>query len=405
MDSKLHPAVTVTNIKSYVPILLESDSTNYTTWSEFFRIHCRAFLVSDHLAPRPPQPAPAASSTDKDKPPTTPDKQPTTPPPLALDSWERLDAIVLQWLYGTISQDLINTIFKPNTTAYQAWTALETLFQDNKATRALYLKQKFNNTRLENFANMAAYCQELKVLSNQLANVDAPVDDNSLVLQTLAGLTEAYESISTVLNNTKPLPSFYEVRSQLCMNETRKANQAQHSATAAATALHTSTRNTSNETHSSNHSNPQPAYSNDSTSDRNRGRGSRGRGRGRGRVSWNRNRQQTHNNYPGPYPWQYGMQQWPTPFSASWPTWASPPCPCPTSLHPSGNNNGSGLLGPKPNSAHMAYMPTDIAQAMHTMSLNPPDWNSIMDTGATGHYHQPTGPQDPDPYPSVQQQR
>ncbi|KAJ0914447.1 hypothetical protein HanPSC8_Chr06g0238671 [Helianthus annuus] len=82
-----------------------------------------------------------------------------------------------------------------------------------------------------------------------------------------------------------------------------------------------------------------------------------------------------------------------------------PPCPYPTSPHPSGNNNGSGLLGPKPNSAHMAYMPTDIAQAMHTMSLNPPDWNSIMDTGATGHYHQPTGPQDPDPYPSVQQQR
>ncbi|KAJ0510019.1 hypothetical protein HanRHA438_Chr11g0510341 [Helianthus annuus] len=69
---------------------------------------------------------------------------------------------------------------------------------------------------------MHAYCQELKVLANQLESVDAPINESDLILQTLAGLTEQYETVQTVIQNTKPLPSFLEVRSQLCMSETTK---------------------------------------------------------------------------------------------------------------------------------------------------------------------------------------
>ncbi|XP_021974465.1 uncharacterized protein LOC110869532 [Helianthus annuus] len=145
-DNKLHPAVTVTNIKAAIPIILDNEAADYNTWSELFRIHCTAYLVSDHLSKRPETTEKTSSS----------DKQPAAPP--AADSWERLDAIVLQWIYGTISPGLLKTVIKNKTTAYDAWKAIEALFQDNKATRALYLKQKFSNTRLENFSSMHAYC-------------------------------------------------------------------------------------------------------------------------------------------------------------------------------------------------------------------------------------------------------
>lgn len=71
--------------------------------------------------------------------------------------------------------------------------------------------------------------------------------------------------------------------------------------------------------------------------------------------------------------------------------WARPP--------PS--NNRPGVLGSRPQQqAYQAYtapmepslngqsgssVPTDIASAMHTMTLNPPDPSWYMDTGATSH--------------------
>ncbi|XP_022003739.1 uncharacterized protein LOC110901204 [Helianthus annuus] len=231
---------------------------------------------------------------------------------------------------------------------------------------------------------MATYCQELKVIADQLNNVEAPVDDQSLMLQTLAGLTDSYEAVATVLGNTKPLPSFNEVRSQLCMNETRKANQAITSAHSAGSALHTTARPAASQPPSPNNTSHPTDYRTDTGY--NRGR-SRGWGRGRGRPSWNRNRQPNPpaQQFSAQFPWPFGPPTWPnTPQQTTqWPTWASPPCPYPTTPQPNSNTSGQGILGPRLNAANATYTPTDIAQAMYTLSLNPPDWNSVMDTGAT----------------------
>ncbi|XP_021994272.1 uncharacterized protein LOC110890934 [Helianthus annuus] len=232
MENKLHPAVTVSNIKTAIPVTLETETGHWSTWSELFKLHCKAFQVYDHLLP------PAAdkpnTSTDKEK--STGDSSSTQ------ETWERLDSIVLQWIYGTISQDLVHTIIKPGNTAHQAWTTLENLFQDNKSARALHLRHRFTTTRLENFANISSYCQELKVLSDQLASVGHPVDNDALVLQLIAGLTEQYEGMGTVLQGQDPLPSFATARTKLCIVESRKQEQALHAAKTAGTALAASTR-------------------------------------------------------------------------------------------------------------------------------------------------------------------
>ncbi|XP_076940626.1 uncharacterized protein LOC143609876 [Bidens hawaiensis] len=156
MDGKFHPVVTVSNIKQFIPITLDNESAQYNTWSELFRVHCTAYLVDDHLKPRVVEPS--SSTGDKEKSAISTDPTP--------DQWKRLDAIVLQWIYGTISIDLLHIVMKKQTTAYGALIALENLFQDNKSLRALHLQTKLTNTRLDSFKDMAAYCQEVKVLAD-----------------------------------------------------------------------------------------------------------------------------------------------------------------------------------------------------------------------------------------------
>ena len=74
----------ITNIKSYVPLILDLDRLNYDPWRELFKTHCIGYSVFDHLDGTNLQP------TDKE--------------------WCKVDSIVKQWIYGTLSQNLLQTI-------------------------------------------------------------------------------------------------------------------------------------------------------------------------------------------------------------------------------------------------------------------------------------------------------
>ncbi|XP_076922879.1 uncharacterized protein LOC143584802 [Bidens hawaiensis] len=231
MDATLHPAMAVTNIKNMIPLILEDESSHFTTWTALFEVHCRAYQVYEHLLPRTPAPVPPTSSSAEDIAKALAAK-------VAADAlWSRLDALVLQWIYGTISKPLLHIILIPGQTAYEAWLAIANHFNDNKSTRQILLQHQFSNIHLESFPNMAAYCQHAKHLADQLNGVGAPVDNQRLVSQLLAGLTEAYESISTVLQNRDPLPDFSECRSRLTMAESTKKSVSARAAASSATAL------------------------------------------------------------------------------------------------------------------------------------------------------------------------
>ncbi|XP_059306170.1 uncharacterized protein LOC132057549 [Lycium ferocissimum] len=190
--------------------------SQYNNWATLFKLHCRANLVIDHILP------PAS---------------PTVPPPAtaaeklaAKALWERLDDIVRQWIYGTISNDLLNTIIHPYDTAAEAWDRLVHLFQDNKSARALALDAKFTNTKLVDFPNVKAYCTRLKVLADNLANVGHKVSDERLVLRLLRGLSDEYKTFRTTVQHRTPLPSFDVVRSMLELEEDSHAEDAIHDA-------------------------------------------------------------------------------------------------------------------------------------------------------------------------------
>ncbi|KAJ0624546.1 putative RNA-directed DNA polymerase [Helianthus annuus] len=383
----IHPAVTVNNIKNSIPLVLDQQTNHYNTWAELFKNHCKAYEVYDHLQPR---------KTDTDSS-TSSDKQaaPTPPKPTYSESWERIDAIVLQWIYGTITQDLLHTIMKNDTTAYTAWTTLRNIFLDNQESRTIDLQNKFANTRLDQFPNMSAYCQAMKLMFDQLSSLGSTLTEKQLVMQILTGLNDQYENIALILQQTAPLPDFYNTRSRLCQVEERKTAQAKTSAQAAGTAL-TATPDTSNRANTENRD-----RSRHENYDRNRGRG-RGRGR-RGRGSFGRGR---FNNSEPHY--HYWNSSWAGP-TTPWNQWAPvPPCPYPSaqSQQHSGPSPAQGILGPRPNStgsgpgnpAHSyntGYSPTDIAQALYNLALHNNDSSWTMDTGATG-------PPDQETYPTVQ---
>ncbi|KAL7586844.1 hypothetical protein Lser_V15G40190 [Lactuca serriola] len=394
MAEKLHPALMITNIRNFIPITLEMENAQYTSWAKLFKIHCRAFEVIDHIQPK-------VESTA-----TVDGKQP--PPVMSTDLWSRLDAIVIQWIYSTISNDLLQTILKPNSTAAQSWIALESIFQDNQNKRALYLEHKLVTTKLANFPNCSAYCQALKMLSDQLSNVGSPVSNQRLVLQLIAGLTESYEGIAMMIQQTKPLPDFYEARSRLILEETRKANHAAQSATTEATALNTQTSYNTGPTYQVQDSNS----NNNINRGRGRGRGGRGRGHGRrGGGNFGVGRGQQQPLWPSPHTQQWSTSHSLSPFSQpwaalySWPPTHTPPCPYPTNQP---RSTAPGLLGPRPSTqqayatSEKSYTPTDLEQAFHTMSLHPPYQNWYMDTGATSHMSNNSGFADTDATPPMQ---
>lgn len=178
------------------------ENVQYGTWAELFKIHARSHKVIQHIIP--------PEKGKEKKPPETDEEK---------ELWSTLDATVLQWIYSTISNDLLTTILEPDSTAKEAWDRLRDIFQDNQNSRAVTLEQEFSTTRMEDFPNASAYCQRLKMLSDQLKNVGAPVSNQRLVLQMVSGLTDAYKGVGTLIRQSNPLPAFHQARSMLTLEE------------------------------------------------------------------------------------------------------------------------------------------------------------------------------------------
>ncbi|XP_071728956.1 uncharacterized protein [Rutidosis leptorrhynchoides] len=123
-----------------------------------------------------------------------------------------------------------------NTSAV-AWARLKADFHDNKNSRALYLQRQFTNIRLDDFSSVSAYCQQLKALADQLTNVGDKVTEDRMVLQLIAGLNDNYDTVGTYFIQVDKLPSFYDARSKLILEENRKQKQTAHNSSALDTAL------------------------------------------------------------------------------------------------------------------------------------------------------------------------
>ncbi|XP_023753814.1 uncharacterized protein LOC111902191 [Lactuca sativa] len=149
---------------------------------ELFNIHACAYIVLHHINLKSSCPANIDEST-----------------------WLRLDAVIKEWIYTTISLDLM----KNGATAQELWNRLEEIFQDKNETRADYIEEQFNTTRQDSFSNINDYYFPLKNLVDQLTNISNSITGNKMFLQLIFGLTKGgYDTIVAFIQQNDPLPSF-----------------------------------------------------------------------------------------------------------------------------------------------------------------------------------------------------
>ncbi|XP_035845371.1 uncharacterized protein LOC110935126 [Helianthus annuus] len=155
----LHPVYTVTNIQHKVRVL-DGTKVTYTSWVKLFMLHAKGYEVLHHI--------------DGTDPPASTDPEYT--------AWAKIDSIVLQWIYGTLFDDLLVRILESDSTARATWVRLQGVFLNNKGSRVATLEQAFTNHKLSACSSMAEYCSKLKEIGEQLKDVDQPVPDSRLVL-------------------------------------------------------------------------------------------------------------------------------------------------------------------------------------------------------------------------------
>lgn len=118
-------------------------------------------------------------------------------------------------MYTIVSQDILQSLLVIDDTVEECWKRITSMFHDNKHSCVVQLENQFSNTNLEDIPSTKAYCNCLKTLSNQLANVDSPVTNTHLVLKMISSLTDAYTGFVTYIHQHGPLPTFATTRSWL----------------------------------------------------------------------------------------------------------------------------------------------------------------------------------------------
>uniref|UniRef100_J3MVH8 Integrase catalytic domain-containing protein n=1 Tax=Oryza brachyantha TaxID=4533 RepID=J3MVH8_ORYBR len=113
----INPYATV-SVKTHVPISLELHHPNFNKWKTF-RSMCGKFGLLDHLDAVPP---------------ANPDA-----------SWEQAEFCIRSWLFGSVSDDVLDLAMEPDQTARALWLAIDNLFQANKQPRAMFLHHEFHS--------------------------------------------------------------------------------------------------------------------------------------------------------------------------------------------------------------------------------------------------------------------
>jgi hypothetical protein len=188
-------------------MVLEMKHSNYGKWSSFFRSLCGKFGLLQHIDGTPaPQPADSA--------------------------WQMADYCVCSWIYGSVSDgvlDLARGATEQN--ARQLWVAIETLFEANKAPRAIFLSHEFHSMT-QGDSSIDDYCLRVKTTADALRDVGQPVPEATLVLNLLRGLNKQYSNTADNIASSDNL-TFASARNQLLLKELRLANETKNeSATA-----------------------------------------------------------------------------------------------------------------------------------------------------------------------------
>ena len=194
----LHPYATI-SVKSHVPLELELHSANYGKWSAFFKAMCGKFGLLHHI-------------------------DGSVPPRRTDPAWEQIDCCIRTWLYGSVSQDVLDFTMAENQTARELWVAISNKFQANKAPRAIFLSEDFHSMTQGDLSVMD-FGKKMKLAADALREVGHPVAEPTLVLNLLRGIHPKFSNTKDIVAGTKDI-TFDEALNQFALKELRMANEA-----------------------------------------------------------------------------------------------------------------------------------------------------------------------------------
>ncbi|XP_021995239.1 uncharacterized protein LOC110892381 [Helianthus annuus] len=169
----------VTNIQNKVRVL-DGVKVSYPSWVKLFTLHAEGYDVVDHID--------GTQALAKD----------------AADfaSWKKIDAVVLQWIYRTLSDDLLVRVLEDKSTAYEAWERVKNLFLNNKGSRSAALQHELTNLTLSAMPDLDSYCQRIRELADQLGAVDCLLTNTQRILYLVRGLPREYDTTTSILNQS-----------------------------------------------------------------------------------------------------------------------------------------------------------------------------------------------------------
>jgi len=192
-------AYAAVSVQAHVPIKLELRSSNYTKWSNFFEAMCGKFSLLRHINGTPP-------------------------PDPCTDAWNEANCAVRSWLYGSVSEDVLDFTMAANQTAGQLWVAIANHFQANKAPRAIYLSHAFH-TLTQGDMSIHDYAQAMKKAAEALRDVDKPVAESEMVLNFITNADPRYNTTGEIIASEAGM-TFSKAVDRLALQELRLANQA-----------------------------------------------------------------------------------------------------------------------------------------------------------------------------------
>ncbi|XP_051202058.1 uncharacterized protein [Lolium perenne] len=131
--------------------------------------------------------------------------------------WHAIDATTIHWFYQTISNDIFHTVVRDGDSARTVWAKITSLFTDNKIQRATFLQQEFFGTH-QNDQSLDEYVLKLKSFSDELRDLEFPIDDKIMLSTLSAGLGE---DLSNAASNLTLLttPTFEQAMAYLRLEE------------------------------------------------------------------------------------------------------------------------------------------------------------------------------------------
>jgi hypothetical protein len=127
-------------------------------------------------------------------------------------------SVILNWISNSISVDLHQVVQEHGCTAHHLWLAIENQFLGNREQRTLHLADTFC-TFVQGDLSVNEYCRKFKVMSDDQADLGAPVEDRILILNILQGLNQRFEHVGSIIQRYSPFLNLLKVRDDLLLEK------------------------------------------------------------------------------------------------------------------------------------------------------------------------------------------